>query len=88
MWLLHVTGRPYGNGFVRRYFVWFFELTRTKKNLTFKQTVDNIDHTPHVVTLLIEASLFGLFTAMVLYDQVYAIIDDEVKFWSFNFCYN
>jgi len=40
-------------------------------------TVDNIDHTPHVVTLLIEASLFGLFTAMVLYDQVYAIIDDE-----------
>ena len=40
--------------------------------------MDNIDHTPHVVTLLIEASLFGLFTAMVLYDQVYAIIDDEV----------
>ena len=44
----------------------------------FWKIVDNIDHTPHVVTLLIEASLFGLFTAMILYDQIYAIIDDEV----------
>jgi ribosomal protein L40E len=39
--------------------------------------VDNINHTPHVVSLLIESSLFALFTSMILYDQVTAIIDDE-----------
>merc|ERR1719427_427092 len=39
--------------------------------------VDNAHHTPHVVSLLIESSLFGLFSSMILYDQISSIIDDE-----------
>jgi len=39
--------------------------------------LDSLDHTPHVVSVLIQASLFGLFTAMILWDQVASILSDE-----------
>ena len=43
--------------------------------------MDSLDHTPHVVSVLIQASLFGLFTAMILWDQVASILSDEVSFF-------
>ena len=42
--------------------------------------LDSLDHTPHVVSVLIQASLFGLFTAMILWDQVASILSDEVSY--------
>jgi len=52
------------------------------KNKLKIKDVDNVHHTPHVVSLLIESSLFGLFSSMILYDQISSIIDDEVKIFN------
>jgi flagellar biosynthesis protein FliQ len=40
--------------------------------------MDSLDHTPHVVSVLIQSSLFGLFVSMILWDQVSSILADEV----------
>lgn len=39
--------------------------------------MDSLVHTPHVVSVLIQSSLFGLFTSMILWDQVASILADE-----------
>jgi ribosomal protein L40E len=39
--------------------------------------MDSLDHTPHVVSVLIQSTLFGLFTSMILWDQFSSILNDE-----------
>lgn len=39
--------------------------------------MDSLVHTPHVVSVLIQSSLFGLFTSMILWDQIASVLADE-----------